>query len=114
MTRTHYIYTLADPRTKIVHYVGQTNSPKERLSAHKTNGKRVLSGKLTLTGINLWPGNLAAEGLVPKMDIFKKVVCHDGSKCSPTCKNANAAEREVYLFFKNTMKAPLVNDKEPE
>jgi len=113
-SRTHYIYTLSDPRTKQVHYVGQTNNPKERLSAHKTNGKRSLSGKLKLSPLNLWLGELASEGLSPKMDIYKKIKCENGVNCSPTCENANKAEKETYLFFKNKMKSPLLNEKEPD
>jgi len=70
--RTHYIYTLADPRTKIVHYVGQTSNPKKRLSAHKAKGKHALSGKENLDGLTTWLANLASEGLPPIIDVYKK------------------------------------------
>lgn len=59
------IYTLTDPRTGLVRYVGKTNTPELRYIKHccqfETNKK------------SSWSKSLRAVGLKPKMDIIDEV-----------------------------------------
>lgn len=66
---TVYIYTLNDPRTDEVRYVGRTARPQERMNAHVTecvNHTHV--GPRTL-----WIKELWREGLTPYMVIVDEV-----------------------------------------
>ena len=110
-SRTHYIYSLMDPRTKEVRYVGQTDDPKLRLIAHKSKGRQVHRGKIECSGVNAWLGELASAGLTPRMDIFKQITCKDGASCSPSCLKADRLEREVMRYFRDKLHAPLLNQK---
>lgn len=58
-----YIYTLVDPRTDEVRYVGRTRSPRNRLSCHTLEHD--------LTGKYSWCRELDAIGLKPRMDIVE-------------------------------------------
>lgn len=61
----HFIYTLTDPRTRIIRYVGKTNNPTLRLWMHMNEKKR--------THKNCWLGQLKSLGLRPIMDVIEEV-----------------------------------------
>jgi len=66
---TAYIYTLNDPRTDEVRYVGRTARPQERVNAHITHClSRNREGPR-----GLWIRELWAEGLTPYMVIIDEV-----------------------------------------
>lgn len=73
--RIGYIYTLADPRTNQIRYVGQTiNNPSKRLAQHIHQESRV-SGKLT--HVNSWIRNLKQNNLKPTLTIIEECSVED-------------------------------------
>lgn len=80
---TNYIYTLSDPRTNSVRYVGRTKEPKTRYTAHITQHND--------TARSAWIAELKADGLQPIMQII------DSSDDKVT-----AREREQYWMNKFT------------
>jgi hypothetical protein len=68
--RLGYIYTLSDPRTQEIRYVGQTiNSPSKRLSQHIHQESRVV-GKLT--HVNSWIRNLKQNNFKPILAVVEE------------------------------------------
>ena len=63
----YYIYTLSDPDTKEVRYIGQTFQPKVRLAQHCGSQ---LSGKSRRAE---WIRGLVSEGKKPVMSIIEEV-----------------------------------------
>src|ERR1035437_1372698 len=64
-----YIYSLIDPRTNLVRYVGQTVvKPEVRYSQHIYQWKRS-SGKIT--HVNSWIKSLVLNGLKPVLEIVE-------------------------------------------
>ena len=78
---THYIYTLSDPNTNEVRYVGKTINIKRRYKQHLYD-KRQTSHK------NSWIISLRKNGLKPIMTIIEE------------CNNDNWEEREIYWISK--------------
>jgi group I intron endonuclease len=66
MEQITYIYTLSDPITGVVKYVGKTIKPKDRLRCHI---KDAASNRRNNLSCN-WIKSLLKKGLVPKMDII--------------------------------------------
>ena len=64
-----YIYTLSDPETRAVRYVGKSISPSSRLIRHISESK---SGRYNNHRVN-WIKSLIGKGLEPKMDIIDEV-----------------------------------------
>jgi hypothetical protein len=65
--KTTYIYTLSDPRTNEVRYVGKTNNPVQRRSAHGVLTREVKSKKKS------WIKKLKSLGLKPVFEIIEEV-----------------------------------------
>lgn len=89
---TQVIYTLVDPRTNAVHYVGRTGNPKRRYERHlygRTNRAKVT-----------WISELRALGLRPLMIIVEHVKL-------PTRKAIEREIRWIYNYFQQ--RAPLTN-----
>jgi len=86
----HYIYTLTDPRTKVIRYVGKTNNPAVRLAMHLCEKRG--SHK------NNWLHQLRSLGLRPIMDVIEE------------CTDETWAERERFWIahFRN-VGLPLTN-----
>jgi hypothetical protein len=63
-----YIYTLIDPITKEVRYVGKSINPKNRYSQH------IRSSVKRKTYVNIWVNDLINDGLKPIMEIVDKCV----------------------------------------
>ncbi len=61
-----YIYTLTDPRTGVVRYVGKTDHPHQRLYQHLQHP--------TNDDMAAWITGLESEGLTPVMDVIEVVV----------------------------------------
>lgn len=78
-----YIYSLVDPRTKQVRYIGQTNNPQRRLKQH-------IAGRSDqkITPVKSWIKSLLKNDLVPKMEIVEK------------CNSDNWQEREKHHIQK--------------
>lgn len=74
----HFVYTLIDPRTGVVAYIGITDNPNRRFQAHlddtKTNGEK-----------RAWIEQLQSEHLEPRMEIIEIVETRE-----------EALEREKY------------------
>lgn len=68
--KTQIIYTLVDPRTDVVHYVGRTCNPKKRYTQHlsATRAKDICTIEK-----EAWTWELRALGLRPRMDIVETV-----------------------------------------
>lgn len=62
--RTTFIYTLADPRTNEIRYVGKTNDPAYRAKTHRRK-EHTKKGR--------WVGALLSLGLEPKLEILDEV-----------------------------------------
>ena len=77
----HYIYTLSDPNTNEIRYVGKTINIKRRYKQHLYD-KRQTSHK------HSWILSLKKVGLKPKMIIIEE------------CNNDNWEEREIYWISK--------------
>lgn len=65
-----YIYTLSDPETGVVRYIGKTTNPKDRINGHISESK---SGRYNNHRVN-WGKSLIDKYLKPKMDIIDEVV----------------------------------------
>lgn len=65
--KTCYIYTLSDPRNNQVRYVGKTNNPKQRRSAHGVLTREQKSRKKN------WVKHLKSLGLKPVFEIIEEV-----------------------------------------
>ena len=63
---TCFIYSLADPRTGQIHYVGKANDPKIRIYGH-VDSRRILKK----TPKNAWLLELLGKGLEPVLDILE-------------------------------------------
>lgn len=63
-----YIYSLEDPETGEVRYVGKTIDLKRRFGYHCTTGRE---GQRK----DRWVMNLKGRGLVPKMEVLEVVMC---------------------------------------
>lgn len=61
---TTFIYTLSDPRTDEVRYVGKSNDPVSRLKSHMSQAK---------THKGWWIKNLVKSGFMPVMDVIDEV-----------------------------------------
>lgn len=73
--RLGYIYTLSDPRTQEIRYVGQTiNPPSKRLAQHIHQESRVV-GKLT--HVSSWIRNLKLESLKPILNVLEECPLED-------------------------------------
>jgi hypothetical protein len=73
-----YIYTLIDPETKKVRYVGKTINPKKRLSDHISESHRIKNYRCN------WIKSLLNKGLKPIIEIVE------------ICSLINFEEREAY------------------
>lgn len=73
-----YIYSLTDPITNKIRYIGKTVNPNQRYSGHLSNSKQ----RKTYT--NCWIYSLIKKGLKPIMNIIEE------------CDDSNWIEREQY------------------
>lgn len=64
MQNKTYIYTLRDPITREIRYVGKSDNPKQRLSEH------IRKSKYTITYKNRWLQTLKQKNLIPIMEII--------------------------------------------
>lgn len=82
-----YIYTLSDPTTNKIRYVGKTTNPKRRLSQHIQDAKYHKNSRRTIN----WIKSLISKNIKPIMSIIEE--CED-----------NWQEREIYWisFYKKT------------
>lgn len=62
----YFVYTLIDPRSKHIGYVGITNNPNLRMQQHLTVRESNIKK-------NTWIDDLASEGLKPQMRIVEIV-----------------------------------------
>lgn len=91
------IYTLVDPRTDVVHYVGRTCNPKKRYTQHLsvTRAKDICTKEK-----EEWTWELRALGLRPRMDIVETVE-------PPPIRVLERERRWLYHFIQQ--RAPLTN-----
>lgn len=66
--RTVFIYTLNDPTTKKIRYVGKTKNPRKRLASHIEDLKRTRSHRAN------WMRSLLNQGISPEMEIVDEVL----------------------------------------
>jgi hypothetical protein len=85
-----YIYTLSDPESNLVRYVGKTNNPTERLRKHYTENNNTFKSK--------WVAGLRNKGLKPLFEII--------DECSPD--NWEQLER-FYINLYKSLGARLTN-----
>jgi hypothetical protein len=64
-----FIYTLSDPITKEVRYIGKTNNPKRRLSAHVSRAIKENSNSHK----NNWIRKILKEGNRPTIEVLEEV-----------------------------------------
>ena len=64
-----YIYALVCPKTNQVRYVGKTDKPKTRLSAHISTSKRMK----VKSPLALWIVGLLSEGLRPTLTVLREL-----------------------------------------
>lgn len=64
---TRHIYALADPRTGMVHYIGQSNNPSSRYLDH-------LSATGSSAAVAAWVEELKRDGLKPELRPLGKVM----------------------------------------
>lgn len=64
-----YIYTLSDPITDIVKYVGKSVNPKDRLRCHIKDAKTKRRNNLSCN----WIKSLLNKNIKPKMDIIDEI-----------------------------------------
>jgi group I intron endonuclease len=96
--KTGYIYTLSDPLTKEIRYVGQTiNNPSKRLAQHIHQEKR---SKGRLTHVNSWIRNLKKEGCLPVLEIIDE------------CEIEELNNKEIYYIAELKKKYNLCNHSE--
>ena len=69
MEKLTYIYTLSDPITDVVKYVGKTTNPKDRLRCHIKDATTNRRNNLSCN----WVKSLLKKGLEPKMDIIDEI-----------------------------------------
>jgi len=82
-----YIYTLSDPRTGDVRYIGKANNPKKRFYSHKAE-------KNTRTRKYFWIRSLQRQGLEPIIDVLEEFPEESGDTLWP------AAETYWIAMFK--------------
>lgn len=87
------VYTLVDPVTKIMHYVGYTSNQKNRLRRHCLGNEGTKEKQI-------WIRHLKKQGLNPIMEIIKEY---------NTSEELPAAEEYWYVFFISNG-AELYND----
>jgi hypothetical protein len=95
--KIQYVYTLVDPRTEGVHYVGRTCNPKKRYTQHlaATRAKDICTLEK-----EKWTWELRSLGLRPRMKIVETVE-------PPPMR---VLERECrWLFHYIQQRAPLTN-----
>lgn len=86
----HFIYTLSDPRTKAIRYVGKTNNLAVRLSLHMCEKRG--------THKNNWLHILKSIGVRPIMEVIEE------------CSDENWAERErFWIAHFRSVGLPLTN-----
>ena len=61
-SETGYVYTLTDPRTDEVRYVGATKDPQRRLKCHKSNPPN--------DDLGAWIDELDSDGYGPEMNVI--------------------------------------------
>ena len=67
-----YIYTLIDPITDVVKYVGKSKTPKARYKQHINKLDK------TMTPKKIWLLGLFEKGLKPEMEIVEKITDEAG------------------------------------
>jgi group I intron endonuclease len=67
-TRPTYIYTLSDPRTGEVRYVGKSVDPTKRLEKHISDAKQ----KLKNSYVQNWIRSLVNIGIIPVQEVIEK------------------------------------------
>lgn len=70
------IYSLSDPDTLAVRYVGQTNAPRTRWIKHLSNAKAAAKGHRPQSHVGRWVLDLAAKGARPVLTILEGVESH--------------------------------------
>jgi hypothetical protein len=91
------IYTLVDPRTDAVHYVGRTCNPKKRYTQHLSATR---SKDICTIEKETWTWELRALGLRPRMDIVETVE-------PPPIRVLERERRWLYHYIQQ--RAPLTN-----
>lgn len=92
---TTFIYALVDPRTDCVRYVGKSDEPKRRYTAHLSPRQlRPKSHKVH------WIKELLADGLKPQLILLERVE-------QPQWENA---ERKWIGYYKNLQEFPLLTN----
>lgn len=77
-----YIYSLADPRTGSVRYIGKSIDPRSRYNTHLTHARCSREN----THVSKWIKTVLAEGLKPIVNIID------------VCNASNWEEREIYYI----------------
>jgi hypothetical protein len=91
---TWFIYTLADPRTGIVMYVGLTRNPDKREYQNRCCSKKLPVGK--------WMDELSEAGVEPVFTVLEKI---KGDQ------KARRKERELIAFHRKQNGGVLLNRK---
>ena len=90
---TTYIYTLSDPRTGVVRYVGKSNNPKSRYTRHMGEAR-----DNQVCHRHFWIASLSAAGVKPTLSVIEE------------CPREIWQEREVYwIAFYRAAGNDLVN-----
>lgn len=74
MSEQVYIYTLKDPRTGEVRYVGCTNNVMRRLYQHRSQSSKVSKR------LSAWKGELKSVGELPEMAVVEECPKSEGKK----------------------------------
>lgn len=88
-----YIYTLKDPETQLVRYVGKSNNPRLRYNNHIQHSKKHRGSRHVVN----WICSLLDKNLKPVLEIIEE------------CNENNWAEREIYWIAYHKLHVDLTN-----
>jgi hypothetical protein len=67
----NFIYSLSDPLTKEIVYIGKTKNPKKRFKDHCRIDLR------NRCNLDKWKNKIISQGFIPEMEIIEEVICEN-------------------------------------